>query len=96
MAMADPRPIFRSIVHLGELCRWLFLFSGMTCEELWLKSKYMHAWIIGSVVVALYMPVVAGIGCNDMMRVSFNLFCGCGGLIVLIVPSSDVRGGKLW
>jgi len=96
MVVANSRAIhFCSIVHLGELCRWLFLFNSMS-EALWLKSKYMHAWVVGSVVVALYMPIVAGIGCKNAMRVSFDPCCRCSGLIVLTVPIMDVRGGRLW
>ena len=71
--MADPKTIkSSSIIHLGELCRWLFLFSAIQSEGFWLKSKYMRAWIVGSMLVAIYMPVIVGIGCNGTVRVSFN------------------------
>lgn len=73
MAMANLGVPSRRIVHLGELCRWLFLFNTRSPEEFWLRSNYMCAWIVGSVVVALYMPIVAGVGCSDVMEVSFNL-----------------------
>ena len=97
MVMANSRMIRSySIVHLGELCRWLFLFNSVSSEGLWLKSKYMHAWIVGSAVIALYMPIVAGIGCNNAMRVSFDPCCRRSGLIALTVPIMDVRGGELW
>ena len=95
MTMANPRTIHSSsIIHLGELFRWLFLFDTMLCEGFWLKSKYMHVWIVGSIMAVLYMPVVAQVGCDDAMRVSFKIYRRHSGLIVLIVSIVDARGGK--
>lgn len=68
----------------------------MLSEGLWLKSRYLHVWIVGSVVAALYMPIVAGISCKEVQKVSFSLRCRCHRLIALIVPDVDVRGGKPW
>jgi len=74
VAMANFGTIhFRSIVHLGELCRWLFLFNKVSSEEPWLESKYMYIWVVVSAIIALYMPMAAGIGCGSGMRVSFDL-----------------------
>ena len=56
----------------------------------------MYAWTVGSVVVSLYMPVIAGISCNEAMDVSFGFCCRCSDLIALIVRRMDVRGGKFW
>lgn len=97
MAMANPRTIHSySIVHLGELCRWLFLFKTMSSEGFWLNSRHMYAWIVGSVVVALYMPIVVRVGCDGVMRVSFNPRCRYSESIVFIVPSMGVRGRESW
>jgi hypothetical protein len=82
LSQDDP---FFSIVHLGELCRWIFLFNTMLSEGLWLRSRYLQAWIVGSVIVGLYMPIVAAASCGDMAKVSFGLCCGFRGLIALIV-----------
>ena len=68
----------------------------MSYEGPLLKRKHMYAWIVGSIMVILYMPIVARIGCDEAMRVGFNLRCRLSGLIVLIVSIVDVRGGKPW
>jgi len=74
MTIANPRTVHPcSIIHLGELFRWNLLFNAMSREGLWLKSIRMHVWIMGSIMVALYMPIVAQIGCDDAMKVSFSL-----------------------
>lgn len=56
------------IIHLGELCRWIFLFNTMLPECLWLRSKYLHAWVLGSVIVGLYMPIVAGVSSDNVTK----------------------------
>ena len=97
MATADPRTVHSfSIIHLGELFRWNLLFNAMSCEGLWLKNNRMHTWIVGSIMAVLYMPIVAQIGCDNAMRVSFSLCCRCSGLIILTVSIVDARGGKPW
>ena len=68
----------------------------MSSERLWLKSKYMYAWTVGSVVVSLYMPMITGISCNEAMDVSFGFCCRRGDLIALIVRRMGVRRGKFW
>lgn len=85
-----------SIIHLGELCRWVFLFNAMLSGGLWLKSRYLCAWITGSIMVAIYMPIVTGISCGEAMKVRFGLSCRRSAFIALIVSGMDVRGGKPW
>lgn len=68
----------------------------MLSEGLWLKSKYLYAWIMGSIVVALYMPIVTGISCDDAKKVGFGLCCRYRKLIALLVSGMDIRGGKPW
>lgn len=85
--------LFR-IIHFSELCHWIFLFNTMLYEGIQLRSNCLHAWIVGSAVVIIYMPIVAGIGSKDVTRVSFGLRCRHRGLIVAIVSSMDIHSGK--
>lgn len=64
-----------SIIYLGELCRWIFLFNTMVSEGFWLKSKYLYVWIIGSTIVAFYMPIVSGASCDEVKQVSLGFCC---------------------
>lgn len=73
------------IIHLGELCRWIFLFNTMLSEGLWLRSKYLYAWVSGSVIVGLYMPIVAGISSDDVTRCKAWTFIA--GSIGSLVPT---------
>lgn len=85
-----------SIIHLGELCRWFFLFNTMLSEGLWLRSKYLHAWIFGSVTVGLYISVIAGVSSNNGTKVRFNFHYRCLDLIALKVQGVDLYRRKCW
>lgn len=71
------------IIHLGELCRWIFLFNTMLPECLWLRSRYLHAWVLGSVVVGLYMPIVGGVSSDNVTTcVAWTFIAGSVGSLV--------------
>ncbi|GBE80791.1 hypothetical protein SCP_0305110 [Sparassis crispa] len=46
------------ITHLEELLFWLFLINANSAQQDWFRSLYFKAWIVGSVIAAVYMPLV--------------------------------------
>lgn len=58
----------RLILNL-ELCFWLFLVNSGSSQQNWFQSLYFKAWILGSAIAVIYMPLVTIFTRSDPLKV---------------------------
>jgi len=55
-----------------ELCFWFFVVNAGPKQADWFHSRYFRAWIVGSAVAVLYMPLVTILTRSDPLKVPFH------------------------
>jgi len=64
------------VTHLEELCFWLFLVNSGSSQRNWFQSFYFKAWLAGSAVAIVYMPLITILTRGDMMKAQAYTFLG--------------------
>ncbi|KAN0081656.1 hypothetical protein V8E55_009280 [Tylopilus felleus] len=49
---------FEIVIHLEELCFWLFLVNSGSAHQDWFHSLYFKVWALGSCIALLAMPLI--------------------------------------
>jgi len=57
------------IIHLEELCFWVFLMNATVSSQNWFRSIYFLTWSCGSVIALVLVPTVSVVFRNDPLRV---------------------------
>ncbi|KAF8191060.1 hypothetical protein K438DRAFT_1831143 [Mycena galopus ATCC 62051] len=63
------------ITHLEELCFWFFVVKSIEKQD-WFRSRYFRAWIAGSCVAIIYMPLLTILTRADPLRSEAFTFLG--------------------
>ncbi|KAF8191061.1 hypothetical protein K438DRAFT_2018469 [Mycena galopus ATCC 62051] len=63
------------ITHLEELCFWFFVVKT-TEQRDWFRSRYFRAWMAGSCVAIIYMPLLTILTRADPLRSEAFTFLG--------------------
>jgi len=58
-----------SLTPTTELCFWLYVVNARPKQKDWFNSLYFKAWVAGSGVAILYMPLVTIITRSDPVKV---------------------------
>ncbi|KAF8267483.1 hypothetical protein EI94DRAFT_1581058, partial [Lactarius quietus] len=67
-----------------ELCFWLFVLNAGPMQKDWFRSQYFKAWIVGSVVAILYMPLVTIFTRSDPLKCeAYTFLAGSLGSLAL-------------
>ncbi|KAF8911575.1 hypothetical protein CPB84DRAFT_1912674 [Gymnopilus junonius] len=75
---------FEMVTHLEELCFWLFLVNSGSGQQNWFQSLYFKAWIMGSAVAVIYMPLVTIFTRSDPLKSeAFTFLAGSLGSLSL-------------
>ncbi|KAJ6488239.1 hypothetical protein C8R47DRAFT_510893 [Mycena vitilis] len=74
------------ITHLEELCFWLFLVNSGSGQQDWFRSWYFRSWIVGSCVAIIYLPILAIVTRDDVIKCEAYVFLGgsLGGLSITL------------
>ncbi|KIY66962.1 hypothetical protein CYLTODRAFT_422976 [Cylindrobasidium torrendii FP15055 ss-10] len=75
------------VVHLEELCFWLFLVTSQTNpQQNWFKTVYFKIWVVGSGAALIFMPLVAIFTRENKARNEACTFLagGLGSLVITI------------
>jgi hypothetical protein len=57
---------------IPELCFWLFVVNAGPKQKDWFNSLYFKAWIVGSSIAILYMPLVTIFNRSDPFKVPYQ------------------------
>jgi len=62
------------VIHLEELCFWLFVVNASLVQRDWFKTSYFKTWAVGSVVAIIYMPLIAIFTRSDPLKSEACMF----------------------
>lgn len=62
----------KTLTRTTELCFWLFVVNAGPKQRDWFHSLYFRAWMVGSGVAVLYMPLVTLLTRSDPLKVPFH------------------------
>jgi len=72
------------VTHLEELCFWFFVVNASPKQADWFHSRYFRAWMVGSAVAVLYMPLVTILTRSDPLKCeAFTFLAGSVGSLSL-------------
>lgn len=74
------------VSHLEELCFWLFLVNSTSFSQDWFRTLYFKAWMVGSCVATIYMPLVTILTRGDLMKCeAYTFLAGSLGSLSLTI-----------
>jgi len=66
---------FEMVTHLEELCFWFFVVKS-SGQQNWFRSRYFRVWVVGSCCAITYMPLLAILNRNDVLKAEAFTFLG--------------------